>query len=271
MFPYKRKFLRCVSYCTAGTYDLVRIANSFKREGYRVRLLKDVLHLSSMSTPVDLFFFNHGCFVSWGLSKRQEIKWLEILAQYSTAPIEDIEIDYFVFCFGDTTTVQSHARLNADIITLESDNDQTKLSMSYALAQSVKLEDFEESLQKTIKKTRKIPLEIAQKGKTSLSRRVILKQIGEIFLARSSINLNSEYLDTPEFFWRNPHLELFYIRMKSFLDIPGRVAVLNQKLDVLQDLLDILNGQVQHLHSSILEITVIILILIEIAISLFHP
>ena len=95
--------------------------------------------------------------------------------------------------------------------------------------------------------------------------------IGEIFIAKSSINLNSEYLDTPEFFWRHPNLEQYYVLTKNYLDLPGRVSALNQKLDVLQDLLDILNSQVQHRHSSILEMTVIILILIEIAISLVHP
>jgi uncharacterized Rmd1/YagE family protein len=57
---------------------------------------------------------------------------------------------------------------------------------------------------------------------------------------------------------------------KKFLDIPSRVTALNQKLDVLQELLAILNSQVQHRHSSMLEMTIIILILIEITISLLH-
>ena len=39
--------------------------------------------------------------------------------------------------------------------------------------------------------------------------------MGEIFIARSSINLNIEYLDVPEFFWRNPTLEPFYIMTKE--------------------------------------------------------
>jgi uncharacterized Rmd1/YagE family protein len=48
------------------------------------------------------------------------------------------------------------------------------------------------------------------------------------------------------------------------------VSSLNQKLDVLQELLDILNSQVQHRHSSLLEMIIIILIAIEIGISLYH-
>jgi uncharacterized Rmd1/YagE family protein len=57
---------------------------------------------------------------------------------------------------------------------------------------------------------------------------------------------------------------------KKFLDIPSRVMALNQKLDVLQELLGILSSQVQHRHSALLEMTIIVLILIEIIISLLH-
>ncbi len=158
-----------------------------------------------------------------------------------------------------------------DIITLDSDNPQVKLAISYGLSQSIKLEVFEDAIQDTVKNNAYLPEEIANRGAISLSRRAIFKRMGEIFIVRSSINLNSEYLDIPEFFWRNPNLEPFYIKVKKFLDIPSRVMALNQKLDVLQELLDILNTQLQHRHSSLLEMIIILLILIEIVISLYPP
>lgn len=57
---------------------------------------------------------------------------------------------------------------------------------------------------------------------------------------------------------------------KKFLEIPNRVMALNQKLDVLQELLHILNSQVQHRHSSLLESIIILLIIVEIIVSLFR-
>jgi uncharacterized Rmd1/YagE family protein len=160
--------------------------------------------------------------------------------------------------------------LRIDIITLDSDDSKVKLAISYGLAQSIKLGAFEEAIKDTIKKNRHLPEEIASHGIVSLSRRSIIKRIGEIFIVRSSINISIEYLDVPEFFWRNPNLEPFYIMAKKFLDISSRVMALNQKLDVLQELLDILNGQVQHRHSSLLESIIIILIVVEIIMSLFQ-
>lgn len=266
----ERTFMRCVSFCTASSYDLPGLSNSFKRDGFTTRLSRDVLHISSIDTPVDIFFFNHGSFVCWGLYKRQERKWLEKVAKFSINPRSTIETDHFCFSVGTEISIEAHERFTLDIITLDSDNPQVKLAISYGLAQSVKLETFEDAIQAAIKRNAELPEEIANKGIISLSRRTILKHMGEIFIARSSINLNSEYLDIPEFFWKHTNLEPFFAMTKNFLDIPSRVAALNQKLDVLQDLLDIFNSQVQHRHSSFLEMIIILLILIEIAISLIH-
>lgn len=261
--------MRCVSFCTARSYDLPALANSFKRKDYMTRLSRDVLYVTSTKKSVDLFFFSHGCFVSWGLSKRQELKWVERVKEFSQGPLATIEADHFCYRFGEETTVDTHERFRVDVLTLDSDNPQIKLAISYGLAQSIKLEAFEDAIQEAIKKNSYLPEEIATRGVISLSRTATFKRMGEIFLARSSINLNSEFLDAPEFFWRNPNLEPFYIMTKKFLDIPGRVMALNQKLEVLQELFDILNSQLQHRHSSMLETIIIVLILIEIGISIF--
>lgn len=272
MVSQTRSFMRCVSFCTAESYDLRGLANSFKRKGYFTRLSRDVLHVSSTKKRADIFFFSHGSFVCWGFNKHQEFKWVEYVKDFARNLLKNVESDHFCYGLGEETTINAHERFKIDVITLDSDNAEVKLAISYGLAQAIKLEAFEDAIQVAIKKNSNLPKEIASRGVSSLSRNALFKRMGEIFLARSSINLNSEYLDTPEFFWRNPNLEPFYTMTKKFLDIPSRVMSLNQKLDVLQDLFDILNSQVEHRHSSMLETIIILLILIEIIISIaqFH-
>jgi uncharacterized Rmd1/YagE family protein len=266
----RKSFMRCVAYGTASGYNLTAIAAAFKRKSFTSKLSRDVFHISSSDTPVDIYVYNHGSVVCWGLKKAQEFKWLAWLKQFALNPLAQVESDHFGFCFGEETTVDTHSRFKLDVITLEADNTYVKMAISYGLAQSIKLETFEEAIQDAIRKNSYLPEEMAVHGKISLSRRALWKRVGEIFIARSSINLSSEYLDMPEFFWRNPNLERYYMMTKQFLDIPSRVTSLNQKLDVLQELLAILSAQVQHRHSSFLEMTIIILILVEIAISLLH-
>src|SRR5262249_14851634 len=43
-----RSFLRCVSFCTADSYDLLGLSNYFRKKGYFTRLLRDVLHVTSL-------------------------------------------------------------------------------------------------------------------------------------------------------------------------------------------------------------------------------
>lgn len=268
--PNLRSYSRCVSFCTAGSYDLLGIANYFRKRGYFTRLMRDVLQVTNTKRHGDIFFYNHGSFVCWGFKKKFEDKLIEIVQQFSIEPLQSVDTDYFYYHTGEEVTFDAHEKHHLDIITLDSNDVMVKLAISYALAQSIKLEAFEDAIQAAVRTNSSLPHEIAMRGEISLSRRAIFKRMGEIFIARSSINLNIEYLDTPEFFWRNPSLEPYYIMAKKYLDIPSRVMALNQKLDVLQELLDILNSQVQHRHSSLLESIIILLIAVEIIISLFQ-
>jgi len=263
--------MRCVSFCTAGSYKLNAIADFFKSKGFTVRFYRPVLHVTKEQK--DIFFFNNGCFITWGLKKRQEQEIFKQVREFSVDTLENSEVDRFVFRIGHVTKIAPHDRFNADIITIaddEADNVQLKLAISYGLAQSVKLEAYEESIQKTIDTNSRISSELAKTGRISLSRKAISQRIGEIFLERSSVNLSSGYFDVPEYFWQYSNLEAYYVMADQFLDIPKRVASLNRKLDVLHEIFDMLNNQLQHRYSSILEFIIILLIFSEIIINIVH-
>lgn len=260
--------MRCSSFCPTESYRLAPIASFFRGVGYKVKQYRKVLHLFFPDKESQIFIFSYGCFITWGLTQKEEKNLMEQLKQFSINPSPNIESGKFIYRYGDKVEISSHERFNIDIITLESDNPQLKLAISYGLAQSIQLESYESSVQKTIDQNSHYPQQLAQKGKISLSQKEISKKMGQIFLARSYINLNSEYLAAPEYFWEHPSFEDCYNMSEKFLDIPRRVSTLNQKLDVLHELFNMLTGQLQHRHSSLLELTIILLIFFEIVITL---
>lgn len=261
--------MRCTSFCTSELYKLQALANFLKANGYVSKNYRKVLHLKYPNMQGgDVFIFSYGCLVTWGLSKVEEQQLLKLIEPFAQNLLSSIESDRFVARFGQLTEMVTHEHFNADVIVLESDSVTLKLAISHGLAQSIQLESYESVVQKTIEKNAAFPEQLIKTGKISLSQRAIFKRMGEIFVARSYINLNSEYLADPEFFWENPNLEEYYAMSKKFLDIPRRVSALNQKLDILHEVLDMLNNQLQHRHSSMLEMIIIVLILIEIIISL---
>lgn len=260
--------MRCVSFCPTESYRLAAIAGFFRTKGINVKQYRKVLHVSYPPKEGDIFIFSYGCLVTWGLSRTEEKQLLEQLIPFSINPFSSVEIGRFVYRYGDRTEMATHERFNIDIIVLESESIQLKLAISYGLAQSIQLESYEGAVQKTIEQNTHYPEQLAKNGYISMSQKEISRRMGQIFLARSSINLNSEYLAAPEYFWEHPSLEDYYNMIEKFLDIPRRVATLNQKLDVLHELFDMLSSQLQHRHSNMLETVIILLIFVEIIISL---
>jgi uncharacterized Rmd1/YagE family protein len=145
-----------------------------------------------------------------------------------------------------------------------------KLSISHALAQSVKLAILEGSVMKLIDKTNPIQKEMAAKGSVSLSKKEISKQIGRLFSERYMINQHSDILDVPEFFWRRPSYEPLYQMTVEFQDIQLRQNIMYNRLDMINDLYSILSEELNHRHSSRLEIIIIALIAIEVGLALFE-
>lgn len=262
--------MRCSSFCTAESYSLSAIAEFFKNKKFKTKFHREVLYVSGVSGVGDAFFFSYGCFIVWGLKKRQEEQLINEIKSFSKEPLKQIKIDRFIFRYGLDTTIENHERFNADIITLEDADVKRKLAISYGLSQAIQLEYYEDSTIEAIKKNNYLSEELAKRGKISLSRKDISKRMGEIFLARSSVNLNSEFLDVPEYFWRYPNFEEYYKMITKYLDLHGRVDTLNQKLNVLHELFDMLTAQLQHRYSSMLEIAIIALIFVEILINVFH-
>lgn len=265
--------MRCLACCTAHQYVLKSVRAASQKKGYVAQEFHNVLHMHNPGEKQDIFFFPHGCFVSWGLSWAQEQSILENILPFSVNPLEKKESHLFTYQVGEKTTLVSHPQFGTDIITIEQgdvNNILLKLAISYALSQSVKLHTHEISIQQTVSENQPISHELAKKGRISLSRKAIAKRIGAIFLAKCSVNLSNDYLEVSEYFWRYPHLETYYTMAEKFLDMPKRLSTLNQRLDVIHDLILLLNNQLEYRYSSTLEIIIIGLIFGEILINLLY-
>ncbi len=265
--------MRCLACCTSINYPLKIIEKSIREQGYAYQYFQNVLHFFNIEKKEDIFFFQHGCFVSWGLSKLKEQWVLSRLDELYLDTTERKEFHTFNYELAEETNLFADPNYDTDIITIktsEEKNTLLKLAISYALSKSVKLRSHEISIQKTVLENQFIAEELAKKGRISLGRKAIFKRIGEIFIAKSLINLSNEYLDVSEYFWRYPHLEPQYLIVERFLDIKKRVATLNQRLDVVHDIVLMLNNQLEHRYSSTLEIIIIVLIFAEILLNLLY-
>jgi uncharacterized Rmd1/YagE family protein len=258
--------MRCTSYCTAESYDIPRLLQVLQEKG-SAHLYRDVIHTQEKEEKKvkgEVFYFAFGAVVLWGYSQEEEARILSFLKKFERGHLSKPEIDEFTFSLGEAM------RIEEDEIVLQNKSIWTKLAVSHGLAQSVKLTIFEETIQKTIEHTKHLPSDLARRGKIFLSRREISRKMGELFIERNFINLHTEVLDTPEFFWEHPELEPFYRRTAHYLDITKRIEILNKRLTVVHELFEILSNELNHQHSSRLEWTIIILIVIEVILAVLR-
>lgn len=250
----------CSAFCTASSYQIKPLF-AFLSEKFNANLIRDVVHVE-FSEGVDVFYFPFGATICWGATIEEGKKYVEYAKEFEHKPLKKIEEDDYTFVYSD------EYQFVGDDLVLPDHHVLTKLTISHGFAQSVKLGAFEDTISMSFEQTRHIPINLAAKGKIPLSRKEIRKKMGALFLDRSSINLHTDVLDTPEFFWEHPDLEPIYLDVANELDIETRGQVLNQRLDVLRELFEMLGNELNHQHSSRLEWIIIWLILLEVIITL---
>ncbi len=228
----------------------------------------------------DIFYFEYGCVVFWGLTSHEEKAALEELSPFIVEPVTPTELENsfdtmeYIFDHHVSDANNGHSSsanqrpIKFDRMRLRSLRLEEKLAYSYAMAQSSKLFVFESKVLQSVERTRYLPKELANKGKITCSKRELNSLIGQLFVEQTEVNLFSSILDTPDFLWDDDEYLPTYQFSRSYLEVDHRVSLLNSRLSVIRELLDVLTAQVADNNSTRLEWIVIWLIVIEIGLGI---
>ncbi|KAF7349288.1 DUF155 domain-containing protein [Mycena sanguinolenta] len=245
------------------------------------------------TTEAEIFLFDYGVTVIWGMSEPQERRFLSSIKRFEVEKLapDEVEMEDLNFYYAN------YSRIYNDVITLRKGSSymrvrdfshvrnlisrpRTKLSLSHAISQSVKISLFENLISSTIEETKDIPEIIATTGKVGMPHKG-----KSLACFGTNINTVGSVLDSPEVFWVGfslsleafllmlqtqsfPDLQPLYDAARSYLEIPQRINLLNTRVEVLQDLLQLLKESVSSKHAERLEQIVIALIAIEIVLGI---
>lgn len=265
--------MECLSYCLANRIDLTRLDLHYKKTlpGYISVKLRDILKLSPCDTKNHLIFvFKNGTVVSWGVKRYQITEHLNTIKQFADKPIAVRIQDEFIYQQGNKTGIEPHDYFDVDCLTIENDSDELKLSLSYGFSQSVKLQYFETILEALIEKYTPLIYTLSNRGRRAITRNKIRHVISDILGATIELNLVSNFLYHPKYFWQHPTLEEHYIMLERYLHIQRRVTAINHRLNTLNEIFDMFNGYLENQHAHNLEVIIIILIAIEIISSVLN-
>jgi uncharacterized Rmd1/YagE family protein len=144
----------------------------------------------------EMFVFSYGVAVFWNFTERQE---KDILADLTfsehetgislvTRPQKEDDFETEELHFEYSPLVE-RPRVFNDMITLRSGDHMIKLAMSHAISQSTKLSFFEEKMSQTMLDAQHVPKRLALTGQLGMTRKEIVKIVGQLFKSRVDVNL----------------------------------------------------------------------------------
>ncbi|XP_075066311.1 required for meiotic nuclear division protein 1 homolog [Mixophyes fleayi] len=274
--------MQCIAFATADEFHLGTLCHDLASHGYCESqslprdasnvLLVLVENVAKDSDSGAIFFFREGAVVFWNIEEKTMKHVMRILESHEIQPYEvalvhweNEEINYS-FRDGHSRLMKGEIVLNSQ---LEADEHiLEKFAFSNALCLSVKLAMWESTLDTFVESIQSIPEMLKTRRKLKLSHDDVMQKIGELFALRHRINLSSDLLLTPDFYWDRENLEHLYDKTCQFLSINRRVKVINEKLQHCTELTDLMRNHLNEKHALRLEWMIVILITIEVMFEL---
>ncbi|CAH1118522.1 unnamed protein product [Phaedon cochleariae] len=269
---------------TAEEYNLEKLADGLKQQDlYEAKSVKneaDVLHAIAKykvgEEPREIFFFREGSVVLWNIDDLESSSILELLRQYEAHSYSErlVQAEKEIMNYHYHSLEKETSCLDKEGIFILSpdvkDITRVKYTFSNAMMLSVKLGIWEDSLEKYIEEIEFVTEDLKRGAKIRMSREAVLQKHGELFALRHYLNLSSDVLDTPDFYWDNEDLEHLYNQVCAYFSINKRTKVMNEKINHCVALIELLSSHLSDKHHVRLEWMVIILIMSEVMFEIIH-
>ncbi|KPI98948.1 Required for meiotic nuclear division protein 1-like [Papilio xuthus] len=245
------------AYATANSYDLKALKEALVQQKlYEPGKLKahevgDVVIANPVYTigtePREIIFFKEGAVVFWNCTELEASNVLDFVKRYEieSYPKDVVEREREVMTYVYQPNV-------------------------HAMAQSARLGAWEARLESLAASVREHSAIMERDGATYVDKKEVVRKLGELFSLRHRLNVESDLLDTPDFYWEEEELERLYSNTVAYFTIPRRTRVLNERLSHCVELLELLSSWAADRHHVRLEWMVIALILAEVCFELLH-
>lgn len=143
------------------------------------------------------------------------------------------------------------------------------LVIASVLAKSVVLAHYEQCLAPILDRVEVLG-EKLQKGHSGAERAQLLQEIGQSLLIQTRTVGRVEIAEKPDLVWDNPDLDRLYERLAAEYELRERDLALTRKLDLVSKTSELYLDLIHNRQSLRVEWYIVILILFEIALSLYQ-
>ena len=216
-----------------------------------------------------LFIYNFGSVVFFNVGEDQQkvildkVKKGNILNQpaYTTSDTFSVEV-----------TGEDKHEVGFNKAVIHSLSYQKGRLISMVVAESTALEYFELIVDDLLERTHKISDTLRTEGRLLKETKPLIKFIGFCLTTKQEIIANLYVVDAPDEVWEDQILDKLYNDLKRMFEIETRYRVLEYKLKLIQESLEIIVDLSKGVRETMLEVTIVVLIAIELLVALarFH-
>ncbi|CAH0758337.1 unnamed protein product [Diatraea saccharalis] len=272
-----------LAYVTANSYDLKGLKEALvEQKLYEPATLQaqevgDVVIANAVysvgSEPREIIFFREGAVVFWNCTELEASNVLELVRKFEidSYPRDVIEKEREIMTYSyQPNAKKCYLQESGFVLVPEKDNLLEKFAFSHAMAQSARLGAWEARLEALAAAVRRHSLLMQRDGIAHIQHKEVVRKLGELFSLRHQLNVESDLLDTPDFYWEQEQLERIYSTTVAYFTIPRRTRVLNERLSHCVELLQLLSQWASDRHHVRLEWMIIVLIMVEVCFELLH-
>ena len=214
----------------------------------------------SFGTEKFQYIFNFGVIVFAGYSE-DEMKWaIKAVQAYQRSPFVNWLRDDHEICVKPGSDLV----FNYDELILgKIDSKVIRIAM-FNLAQSVALDHYHEVTENLLDELKRFANQLEVTGKLKISRKNMMRFLGRALNTQNEIAENIYIFDAPDQVWDDEYLDKLHQGLMKHFDLRVRFSEIEYTLKIINDNLSIFREIINQRESSMLELIIIVLILVEV-------
>lgn len=262
--PASMTELPILAFGFAGTFKVRELPACFP--GAALRLTKNHLVATYAADRLAVAFdFGALVCVNMAPAERAEVLARLLAATDHAEPHAPLEEDFVLEVRADAP---ASGEVRFDRVVVPALGHDVVELITRLLAQSVAIDYYEEDLEAILADLGSRAQELARRGRNLGSSRQLARFVGQTIATRNQIIAALAVLDKPAATWESEALDRLYRDLRTMLEIDERFRALEYKLHTIQDTLALFLELAQQRRSTFLELTVVVLIVVELGLSL---
>ncbi|HLT80648.1 MAG TPA: RMD1 family protein [Cyclobacteriaceae bacterium] len=247
------------------TLTAFHVAKQLDLKGIRTALGKPVAEQSSelfYSFPDNRYqyYFNYGVIVFCGYTDEEMRDAMQTVEHYSRYSVSHISRDEFAILHdADAST-----RFEFHRVILGTLADEVFRIVMFNLAQSVALDYYANAAENLLMEIKGFTNQMERKGTLSIRRRNMMRFLGRALNTQNSIVENIYIFEVPDLVWENEYLDKLHQGLIQHFELRTRFRGVEYMMRMIEANLEVFSEILNQRESSLLEIIIILLILVEV-------